>query len=115
LESGRFAVAWGEMAAFSGVKTEVLWAPERRPVDPAAVEDVLRADRTRELKAIFVAHVDTGSSVRNDIGAIRAAIDAADHPALLMVDGIASLGCERYTMDDWGVDVTIGAAQKGLM
>jgi alanine-glyoxylate transaminase/serine-glyoxylate transaminase/serine-pyruvate transaminase len=115
LESGRFAVAWGEMAAFSGVKTEVLLAPERGPVDPAAVEHRLRADLEREIKAIFVVQVDTGSSVRNDLRAIRRAIDAADHPALLMVDCIASLGCERYEMDAWGVDVTVGASQKGLM
>jgi alanine-glyoxylate transaminase/serine-glyoxylate transaminase/serine-pyruvate transaminase len=115
LESGRFAVAWGEMAAFSGIDTEVLLAPERRPVDPAAVEARLRADREREIKAVFVAHVDTGSSVINDVAALRAVLDAADHPALLMVDCIASLGCEPYTMDAWGVDVTIGAAQKGLM
>ena len=64
---------------------------------------------------MLVAHVDTGTSVRNDIEAIRAAMDAADHPALLMVDGIASLGSERYEMDAWGVDVTVGASQKGLM
>jgi alanine-glyoxylate transaminase/serine-glyoxylate transaminase/serine-pyruvate transaminase len=115
LESGRFAVAWGEMAAFSGIDTEVLPAPDRGPVDPVAVEARLRADRQREIKAIFVAHVDTGSSVINDVAALRAALDAGDHPALLMVDCIASLGCERYEMDAWGVDVTIGAAQKGLM
>jgi len=115
LESGRFAVAWGEMAAFSGVKTEVLNAPDRGSVDPDAVEDRLRADVEHELKAVLVVQVDTGSSVINDIAAIRRAIDAAAHPALLMVDGIASLGCERYEMDEWGVDVTVGASQKGLM
>jgi alanine-glyoxylate transaminase/serine-glyoxylate transaminase/serine-pyruvate transaminase len=115
LESGRFAVAWGDMAALSGVKPEVLFAPERRPVDPKAVEARLRADTGRELKAVLVVQVDTGSSVLNDIAAIRAAMDAADHPALLMVDGIASIGCQRYEMDAWGVDVTVGASQKGLM
>jgi alanine-glyoxylate transaminase/serine-glyoxylate transaminase/serine-pyruvate transaminase len=115
LESGRFAVAWGEMAAFDGVRVEELLAPDRRPVDPAAVEARLRADRSREIKAVFVAHVDTGSSVRNDLLAIRRAIDAADHPALLMADCIASLATERYEMDAWGVDVTVGASQKGLM
>ncbi len=115
LESGPFAMAWGEMAAFSGVKTEVLPAPERGPVDPAAVESRLRADVERDIAAVLVAHVDTGTSARSDIEAIRAAIDNADHPALLMVDSIASLGCDRYEMDAWGVDVTIGASQKGLM
>jgi alanine-glyoxylate transaminase/serine-glyoxylate transaminase/serine-pyruvate transaminase len=115
LESGRFATAWGEMAAFSGVETEVLNAPDRGPVDPAAVETRLRADAGREIKAVFVVQVDTASSVINDIAAIRRALDAADHPALLMVDGIASIGCERYEMDAWGVDVTVAATQKGLM
>jgi alanine-glyoxylate transaminase/serine-glyoxylate transaminase/serine-pyruvate transaminase len=115
LESGRFATAWGEMAAFAGVKTEVLNAPDRGPVDPAAVETRLLADVGREIKAVFVVQVDTASSVINDIAAIRRAIDAADHPALLMVDGIASIGCERYEMDAWGVDVTVAASQKGLM
>jgi len=115
LESGRFAVTWGEMAAFSGVKTEVLHAPERRPVDPLAVEARLRADITREIKAIFVVYTDTASSVMNDIPAIRRAIDAAVHPALLMVDCIASMGAERYEMDAWGVDLTLAASQKALM
>ncbi len=115
LESGRFAVAWGDMAALSGVKPEVLFAPERRAVDPEAVEARLREDTEREFKAVLVVQVDTGSSVLNDIAAIRRAIDAADHPALLMVDGIASIGCHRYEMDAWGVDVTVGASQKGLM
>jgi alanine-glyoxylate transaminase/serine-glyoxylate transaminase/serine-pyruvate transaminase len=115
LESGRFATAWGDMAAFDGVKTEVLNAPDRGPVDAAAVEAHLRADTSREITAIFVVQVDTASSVVNDIAAIRRALDAADHPALLMVDAIASLGCERYEMDAWGVDVTVAASQKGLM
>jgi alanine-glyoxylate transaminase/serine-glyoxylate transaminase/serine-pyruvate transaminase len=115
LASGPFARAWGEMAAFSGVKTEELSAPDRRAVDPAEVEEHLAADTDRLIKAVLVAHVDTGTSVRNDIAAIRAAMDATDHPALLMVDGIASLGSERYEMDAWGVDVTVGASQKGLM
>ncbi|HEX6786009.1 MAG TPA: aminotransferase class V-fold PLP-dependent enzyme [Acidimicrobiales bacterium] len=115
LESGRFAVAWGEMAAFSGVQVEVLEAPERGPVDTSAVEARLRADTARSIAAVFVAHVDTGTSVRNDIAAIRRAMDAADHPALLMVDCIASLACEEYEMDAWGVDLTVAGSQKGLM
>jgi alanine-glyoxylate transaminase/serine-glyoxylate transaminase/serine-pyruvate transaminase len=115
LESGRFATAWGEMAAFAGVKTEVLNAPDRGPVDGAAVEAHLRTDSAREIKAILVVQVDTASSVINDIAAVRRALDAADHPALLMVDCIASLGCERYEMDAWGVDVTVAGSQKGLM
>jgi alanine-glyoxylate transaminase/serine-glyoxylate transaminase/serine-pyruvate transaminase len=115
LTSGLFARVWGDMAAFSGVKTEELAAPDRGAVDPAQVEEYLAADSDRAIKAVLIAHVDTGTSVRNDIAALRAAMDAADHPALLMVDGIASLGSERYEMDEWRVDVTVGASQKGLM
>ena len=115
LESGRFAVVWGEMAAVSGVEIETVHAADRSPIDPADVEARLRADTDRSIKAVFAVHVDTSTSVRNDIAAIRRAIDAADHPALLMVDCIASLGCDRFLMDEWGVDVTVAASQKGLM
>jgi alanine-glyoxylate transaminase/serine-glyoxylate transaminase/serine-pyruvate transaminase len=115
LESGRFAVGWGEMAAVSGVEVEVLNARPRRAVDPAAVEERLRADTAHQIKAVLVVQIDTASSVWNDIAAIRRAIDAAGHPALYMVDCIASLGCVPYEMDQWGVDVTVGGSQKGLM
>ncbi len=115
LECGRFASIWGRMAAVSGVEIEVLEAPERRAVDPQAVETRLRADRDHEIKAILVVQVDTASSAINDIPAIRAAMDAAGHPALLMVDCIASFGCVEYRMDAWGVDVTVAGSQKGLM
>ena len=115
LESGRFAVIWGEMAAVSGVKTEVLPGADDRPVDPEALQARLTDDPGHEIKAILVVQTDTATSVRNDIPALRAAIDAAGHPALLMVDCIASLGCEPFHMDDWGVDLTVAGSQKGLM
>ena len=115
LESGRFAVGWGEMGRVLGLDVEVLNAPERRGVDPLMVEERLRADRDRTIRAVLVVQVDTASGVSNDIPAIRAAIDAAGHPALFMVDCIASLGCVAYRMDDWGVDVTVAGSQKGLM
>ena len=115
LESGRFAIGWGDSAAVSGIEVEVLHAPPRRAVDPAAVEARLRADKGHEIKAILVVQIDTASSVHNDIAAIRRAIDAAGHPALYLVDCIASLGCVPYEMDEWGVDVTVGGSQKGLM
>jgi alanine-glyoxylate transaminase/serine-glyoxylate transaminase/serine-pyruvate transaminase len=116
LESGGFAPRWGELAAVSGVDVEVLPAPsERDPVDPAAVEARLGADAGHEIKAILLAQTDTATSVRNDVAAIRAAVDAAGHPALYLVDCIASIGCDRYEMDAWGVDVTVAACQKGLM
>jgi alanine-glyoxylate transaminase/serine-glyoxylate transaminase/serine-pyruvate transaminase len=115
LESGRFAVSWAQMTAVAGVEFEILAAAPGRPVDPAAVEERLRADAGREFAAVMVVQVDTATSVRNDIAAIRRAIDAAGHPALLMVDCVASLGCEPYEMDEWGVDITVAATQKGLM
>jgi alanine-glyoxylate transaminase/serine-glyoxylate transaminase/serine-pyruvate transaminase len=115
LESGRFAVGWGEMAGAMGVEVEVLNAAPGRAVDPNAVEARLRADRAHAIRAVMVVQVDTASSVKNDIAAIRAAIDAARHPALFMVDVIASQGCMPFEMDGWGVDVTVGGAQKGLM
>jgi alanine-glyoxylate transaminase/serine-glyoxylate transaminase/serine-pyruvate transaminase len=115
LESGRFAVGWGEMARWMGVGIETLHAQPRRAVDPNAVEARLRADVDRRIKAVLVVQVDTASSLRNDVAAIRKAIDAAGHPALYMVDVVASQGCIPYEMDAWGVDVTVGGAQKGLM
>ncbi|OYX03446.1 MAG: hypothetical protein B7Z15_18415 [Rhizobiales bacterium 32-66-8] len=77
--------------------------------------DALRADPTHEIRAVLVTHVDTASSAKNDIAAVRAAIDSTGHPALLAVDAIASLGCDELRMDDWGIDVIVGASQKGLM
>ena len=115
LESGRFATLWGEMAAKSGVEVEVLPGDDRSPVDPEALQARLEADTEREFKAVLTVQTDTASSVINDIAALRDAIDAADHPALFMVDCIASLCCEPFEMDLWGVDLTVGATQKGLM
>ena len=115
LESGLFAIEWGRSAMPLGVEIEVLNAPPRGAIDPAAVEDRLRADTDHEFVAVLLAQIDTASSVQNDIPAIRSAIDSAAHPCLLMVDCIASLGCVPYLMDEWGVDLTVGATQKGLM
>ena len=115
LEAGSFATGWGEQAGMLGCEVEILHAPARAAVNPAAVEDRLRADKDHSIKAVLVVQVDTASGVRNDIAAIRSAIDAAHHPALYMVDCIASLGCIEYSMDAWRVDVTVSASQKGLM
>lgn len=115
LESGRFAIGWGEQAKMLGAQIEVLNAPQRGAVDPQAVEDRLRADTGHEIKAILAVQVDTASGVWNDIAEIGRAIRASGHPALFMVDCIASIGCVEYRMDDWGVDVTVGGSQKGLM
>lgn len=115
LESGRFGEAWADMARFDGLRVEMLVASEGAAIDPDVVGARLRADGEREISAVLMAHTDTASSVRNDVAAIGSALDAADHPALLMVDCIASMACDRFEMDEWGVDVTIAASQKGLM
>lgn len=115
LESGRFAIGWGEMAKLMGAEIEVLAQSGRKAVDPAAVEARLKTDTKHSIKAIFVVQVDTATGVVNDLPAIRKAIDAAGHPALLMVDTVASLGCMPYEMDAWGIDVTMCGSQKGLM
>jgi len=115
LESGRFALGWGEMAKMMGVEMEVLKGDWRRAVDPAAVTERLRRDKAHTIKALLIAQIDTASGVANDIAAIRMAMDAAKHPALLMVDCVASLGCMPFDMDGWGVDVAMAGSQKGLM
>ena len=115
LDSGRFARGWGEMAAMMGVEVEVLPGSLRRAVDPAALEARLHDDAAGVIKAILAVQVDTASGVVNDIEALRRAIDAAGHGALLMVDTIASLATMPFEMDGWGVDVAVAGAQKGLM
>jgi len=115
LESGRFATAWGEMAEVLGIEAEVLRGSWRHAVDPAALEERLRRDPQGRIKAILVVQVDTASGAVNDIPAIRKAIDAAGHGALLMVDTIASLATMPFEMDGWGVDVAVAGSQKGLM
>lgn len=115
LESGSFATGWGQTGGTMGLDVEVLPNSWRKAVDPDAVEARLKADKSRDIKAVLVVQVDTASSVFNDIPAIRRAIGNAGHDALLMVDTIASLGTMDYRMDEWGIDVTVAACQKGLM
>ena len=115
LESGRFALGWGEAARVLGAEVEILPGDSRRAVRPEAVEARLKADRAGAIKAILVAQVDTASGVVNDIAAIGRAARAAGHAALLMVDVVASLGCMPFEMDAWGVDVAMSGSQKGLM
>jgi alanine-glyoxylate transaminase / serine-glyoxylate transaminase / serine-pyruvate transaminase len=115
LESGRFALSWGNAAAFLGAEVEVLTGEWHRAVRPDDVEARLRQDKEGKIKAILVAQIDTSSGVVNDIEAIGAAIRAAGHEALFMVDAVASLGCVPFEMDAWGVDVAMSGSQKGLM
>jgi alanine-glyoxylate transaminase/serine-glyoxylate transaminase/serine-pyruvate transaminase len=115
LESGHFAIAWGDAAARLGVEVEVLEGDWRRAVRPADVEGRLRADRGGTIKAILAVQIETSTGVANDIAAIGRAIKAARHDALYVVDVVASLGCVPFAMDAWGVDVAVSGSQKGLM
>lgn len=115
LATGSFGHSWATSARRMGVDVEVLDFGKTRRADAGQVAQALSADKERKIRAVMLTHTDTASSVRNDIAEIRAAIDSTGHPALLAVDCIASLGCDAFRMDDWGVDVMVGASQKGLM
>ena len=115
LVSGHFGQGWVATARALGAKVEVIESDGASPVAPERLEARLRADRGHEIRAVIACHVDTATGVRADMAAYRAALDAAGHPGLLMADCIASMGCDRFEMDAWGVDVAITASQKGLM
>jgi alanine-glyoxylate transaminase/serine-glyoxylate transaminase/serine-pyruvate transaminase len=115
VETGHFATLWHKMATKLGIETEFLATDWRRGVDPQAVEDRLRADTDGKIKAVCVVHNETSTGSTSPIGAVRAAIDAVGHDALLLVDTISSLASIDYRHDEWGVDVTVSGSQKGLM
>src|SRR6185369_4728142 len=113
------ATLWKKMAERLGLAPEFLGLPGaqgwRRGVDAAAIEQRLRDDASQTIKAVCVVHNETSTGVTSDIAAVRRAIDAAKHPALLMVDTISGLASADYRHDEWGVDVSISGSQKGLM
>jgi alanine-glyoxylate transaminase/serine-glyoxylate transaminase/serine-pyruvate transaminase len=115
LESGRFAIGWGNAAAAMGADVEVLKGDWRRAIRASEVEARLRQDKDHSIKAILAVQVDTASGAYNDIEAIGKAIKSTGHPALFMVDAVASLGCMPFEMDAWGIDVAMSGSQKGLM
>ncbi|MBN3809626.1 aminotransferase class V-fold PLP-dependent enzyme [Paraburkholderia sp. Ac-20347] len=118
-ETGHFATLWKKMAESLGLKPEFLGLPGiegwRRGVQADQIEARLRADAGHTIKAVCVVHNETSTGVTSDIAAVRRAIDAAGHPALLMVDTISGLASADYRHDEWGVDVTVSGSQKGLM
>ncbi|MFO1217775.1 MAG: aminotransferase class V-fold PLP-dependent enzyme [Burkholderiaceae bacterium] len=125
-ETGHFASLWHKMALRLGLKPEFLSVPGtdtqtglpngwRRGVQADMIGERLRADAQHRIKAVCVVHNETSTGVTSDIAAVRRAIDAAGHPALLMVDTISGLACADYRHDEWGVDVAISGSQKGLM
>jgi alanine-glyoxylate transaminase/serine-glyoxylate transaminase/serine-pyruvate transaminase len=115
VETGQFASLWKKMAEKLGLKPEFITTDWRTGADPKAVEARLREDKSKEIKAVCVLHNETSTGCLSPIQDIRKAIDAAGHPALLLVDTISSLASTDYRHDEWGVDVTVGGAQKGLM
>ena len=115
VETGHFATLWKGIATRLGLDPLFLPGDWRRGVDAARVEARLGEDGAQAIKAVCVVHNETSTGVASDIAAVRRALDAARHPALLMVDTISSLASIDYRHDEWGVDVTVGASQKGLM
>ena len=113
--TGRFGHRWAEVAEGLGIAAEVLDHGRRAPIDPERVRAALRADTGGAIKAVLAVHVDTSSTVRSDVAALRAVLDEEGHPALLMADCIASLACDVFEMDAWGADVMVAGSQKGLM
>jgi alanine-glyoxylate transaminase/serine-glyoxylate transaminase/serine-pyruvate transaminase len=114
-ETGHFASLWKKMADKLGLDPEFIVGDWRHGVDAAAIGARLAADRAHQIKAVCGVHNETSTGVTSDIAAVRRAIDAAAHPALLLVDTISSLGSVDYRHDEWGVDVTVSGSQKGLM
>ena len=113
--TGMFSWAWGQLAGDLGAKVEELEGDWRRGFDADQIEQRLREDPDHRIKAVLAVQTDTATSVTSDIAAVRRALDACGHPALLMADVVASLGTVDFRMDDWGVDVAIAGSQKGLM
>ena len=114
-ETGQFAVLWQKLATRLGLRAEFLPGDWRHGADPAAIEERLRADTEKRIKAVCVVHNETSTGVTSRIAELRRAIDSARHPALFMVDTISSLASIDYRHDEWGVDVTVAGSQKGLM
>ena len=114
-ETGHFATLWYNMARRLGLDINWVAGDWRHGIDPAVVEQKLTADTEHRIKAVCAVHNETSTAVASDIAAVRRAIDAAKHPALLMVDTISSLASMDYRHDDWRVDVSVGGSQKGMM
>jgi alanine-glyoxylate transaminase/serine-glyoxylate transaminase/serine-pyruvate transaminase len=115
IETGYFSENWAIMARNYGLEVQMLAADWRRGADIAALSDALRADSAGHIKAVCAVHNETATGLTLPLDEVRAAIDAAGHPALLLTDTISSLGSMEFRMDDWGIDAVVGGSQKGLM
>ncbi len=114
-ETGNFSNAWADMA--KALHLNVIGIPGnwRRALDPALLEEKLREDKNHEIKGVLIIHTETATGITNDLPSLRKALDSANHPALFLVDTVAAVGTVDYQMDNWGIDVTVTASQKGLM
>ncbi|WP_316228857.1 alanine--glyoxylate aminotransferase family protein [Bradyrhizobium sp. SZCCHNR1070] len=115
VETGHFATLWRQMAARWGIEVDFIPGDWRRGVDPAMIEEKLTQDKAHAFKAVMVVHNETSTGATSRIGEVRAAIDRAKHPALLMVDTISGLGSADFRFDEWQVDVAVSSSQKGFM
>ena len=115
VETGHFASLWQALALKLGLQPELIETDWRRGADPDLIEQALRADAKHEIKGVCVVHNETSTGSTSRIAAIRKAIDAANHPALLLVDTISGLASADFRFDEWGVDVAVSGSQKGLM
>ena len=114
-ETGHFATLWRNMAVALGLEVDFVPTDWRHGVDPEVVEQKLVEDKNHQIKSVMAVHNETSTGVTSKIPPVREAMDRADHPALLMVDTISSLASIDYRHEEWGVDVTVGCSQKGLM
>lgn len=112
---GMFSHRWIDMCQRHGLDVQTLTAPWGAGAPAAAFQQALEADTDHQISAVLVTHNETATGVRSDVAAIRRAMDAANHPALLLVDGVSSIGSMDFRMDDWGVDVAVTGSQKGFM
>ncbi|MGD9845266.1 MAG: alanine--glyoxylate aminotransferase family protein [Variibacter sp.] len=115
VETGHFATLWKNMALKLGLEPEFIATDWRTGADPKLIEARLGEDKDHAIKAVCVVHNETSTGCVTHVGEVRKAIDAAKHPAMLLADTISSLGSIDYRHDEWGVDVTVGGSQKGLM
>ena len=115
VETGHFATLWRQMAARWGVEVDFIPGDWRRGVDPAMIEEKLAADTAHQIKAVMVVHNETSTGATSRIGEVRAAMDRAKHPALLIVDTISGLASADFRFDEWKVDVAVSCSQKGFM
>jgi len=115
LATGFFALTWARVAEARGIEVDILDFGNGGPIDLDRVAETLKADTGHTYKAVMAVHVDTSSSNRNEFAPLRAILDDLGHPALLMADCIAAMGCDRFEMDACGVDIAVTGSQKGLM